>query len=234
MTGTWNRRRKIQPRPIYLALGDLNTQPPTLHSFSGADTVACKGNLSFWKAFKDCDIGIKQVFADLGKQAVLEYHIERQFELYVCLLYQPDTTLVTVNGLRWWIFPLKQEEAERLPPIKTALIQAIKRTHFQRIVWYNGTVANLNIPSPSEYGCREEAEGFFPVMTTMDPAPEVILQLVKCDCTSKTKYTTLRCKCKSNKLFCTDLCTCGTKDESCNKLMLDDKSIDEDSITDGM
>ena len=50
MTGTRNRRR-IQLRPIYLALGDLNTQSLSgLHSFSGADitgTVACKGNLSF-------------------------------------------------------------------------------------------------------------------------------------------------------------------------------------------
>ena len=38
-----------------------------------------KGNWSFWKAFKDCDMGIKQ--------AVLENHIVRQLEHYVCLLY---------------------------------------------------------------------------------------------------------------------------------------------------
>ena len=44
------------------------------------------------------------MFADLGKQAVLEDHIVIQLEQYVCLLYQPDTTLVTVNELRWWIF----------------------------------------------------------------------------------------------------------------------------------
>ena len=44
----------------------------------------------------------------------------------------------------------------------------------------NDTVAVLNIPSPSEYGWREEAGGASPVMTTIDPAPEVILQLVKC------------------------------------------------------
>ena len=44
MTGTRNKKRKIQLRPIYLALGDLNTQPlPSLHSFSGADTEASKG-----------------------------------------------------------------------------------------------------------------------------------------------------------------------------------------------
>ena len=35
---------------------------------------------------------------------------------------------------------------------------------------------------PSEYGWGEEAGGFSPVMTTMDP-PGVILQLVKCGCT---------------------------------------------------
>ena len=49
-------------------------------------------------------MGIKQVFADFGKQAVLEDHIVRQLEHYVCLLYQPDTTLVTVNELRWCFF----------------------------------------------------------------------------------------------------------------------------------
>ena len=43
VTGTGNRWRKIQMRAIYLALGDLITQSlPGLHSFSGADTIACK------------------------------------------------------------------------------------------------------------------------------------------------------------------------------------------------
>ena len=65
---------------------------------------------------------IQQVFADLGRQAVLEDQIVRQLEHYVCLLYQPDTTLVTVNELRWWMFQRKQAKAERLPPTKAALI----------------------------------------------------------------------------------------------------------------
>ena len=38
VTGTGNRRRKFQLRPIYLALGDLITQSLSgLHSFCGAD-----------------------------------------------------------------------------------------------------------------------------------------------------------------------------------------------------
>ena len=133
---------------------------PGLHSFPGAGTtgtVACKGNLSFWKAFWDCDKGIKQLLADLGKQVVLEDHLVGQLEHYVSLLYLPDTTFVTVNELRWRMFQREQVAAERLPPTKAALIQAIKRVHFQRIVWYNDTAGYLNILSPSEYGWREEA-----------------------------------------------------------------------------
>ena len=67
-------------------------------------------------------MGIKQVFADLGKQTALEDHIVRQLEHYACQLYQPDMTLVTVNELRWWIFQRKQAETERLTPTKAALI----------------------------------------------------------------------------------------------------------------
>ena len=66
-------------------------------------------------------------------------------------------------------------------------------------------------------------------MTTMDTAPDVILQLCNVAIHKKTKCTILRCNCKSNKLFCTELYSCGTEDESCIKLMLDDQRIDEDS-----
>ena len=43
------------------------------------------------------------------------------------------------------------------------------------------------MPPSSEYGWREEAGGFSPEKTTMNPAPELILHLVKCDCTFKNK-----------------------------------------------
>ena len=76
MTGTANRRRKNLLRPIYLALKDLFTQSlPGLHSFPGADItgrVACQGNLSFWKAFKDFDIGIDSFFLILASRQFLK------------------------------------------------------------------------------------------------------------------------------------------------------------------
>ena len=130
------------------------------------------------------------------------------------------------------MFRRKQAVVEGLSSTKTALIQPIKRAHFQCIIWFNETVAYRNIPSPSEYGWRKKAGVFSPVMTTMDP--EAILHLVTCGCTSKTKCTTLSCQCKSNTQFCIKLCTCGTEDESCNNIMLHDETIDEDPLTDDM
>ena len=94
--GTGNRMGKFQFRHILLPLWDLNTLSlPDLHSFSGADIIGAQHEKEiglFGKAFKDCDMEIKQAFAGLGKQAVLEHNIVRQLKHYVCLLYQPDTT----------------------------------------------------------------------------------------------------------------------------------------------
>ena len=67
---------------------------------------------------------------------------------------------------------------------------------------------------------EREAWRFSSEMTTMDPAPEAMLQLMKSGCISKTKCTPLRCKCESGKLFCTELCTC-VEDESCDNAVLD-------------
>ena len=102
--------------------------------------------------------------------------------MFACFISQTRPKLLSMNqGGRF--FDVSKRRLGGYHQQKAALIPAIKIAYFQRIVWYNDTVANPYIPSPSEYGWREEAGGFSPVMTTLDTAPEVILQLVKCGCT---------------------------------------------------
>ena len=62
-------------------------------------------------------------------------------------------------------------------------------------------------------------------MTALPPAPETILQLVKCDC-NKTACDTGRYKCKSNRLDYTDLYCCGTEDDSCKNIAVDYNGAD--------
>ena len=72
----------------------------------------------------------------------------------------------------------KQMESERLPQPK-----GYQKHTFNVLSRIMTLLLIRIIPSPSEYGWRDEAGGFSPVMTTMDPAPGVILKLVKCCCT---------------------------------------------------
>ncbi len=52
-----------------------------------------------------------------------------------------------------------------------------------------------------------------PTTSVMKPAPDAVLQLVKCECkTGKCEQGT-NCSCRANKMACTDLCEC----EVCDK-----------------
>ena len=67
-----------------------------------------------------------------------------------------------------------------------------------------------------------------PVTTQVLPAPQAIIELVRCQC--KTNYSTQRCSCRRNDLPCTELCSCDTEcanDEDCN--IGNDDSDDDDS-----
>ena len=127
----------------------------------------------------------------------------------------PETKIKELAGLRWWLFRRKQFESERLPPTKAAFEEAVKRTLFQCIVWNFDIVALPPIPSPELFGWKKEKNVFTPIMTSILPAPQAIIELVKCGCTEKTKCGSGRCKCKLNRLVCTELCSCGAAESSC-------------------
>ena len=122
-----------------------------------------------------------------------------QFSLYVHkgglkpdspihFIYSPQTHIVSVKKLRWWLFKKKQAESERLPPSPDALRQAILRAHHQAIIWNLDTVPQPVIPPPENYGWKQEDDGWTTVMTTQLPAPESVLHLVKCGCKKLVVY----------------------------------------------
>ena len=50
----------------------------------------------------------------------------------------------------------------------------------QMMVCNRDRVTNPELPSPQHYGCSMDQDDWLPVMTKLPPAPEAILQLVKC------------------------------------------------------
>lgn len=75
-------------------------------------------------------------------------------------------------------------------------------------------IANPSIPSPENYGWKKDNDKWLPVMTTIPPAPEAIIEMVKCG-SAKERCSTNRCQCRKAGLTCTELSTCSDDDDPC-------------------
>jgi len=56
-----------------------------------------------------------------------------------------------------------------------------------------------------------------PITTLVLPAPQDIVEMVRCQC--KTDCCMLRCSCQCNNLPCTEICLCGTDNECTNNAL---------------
>jgi len=55
-----------------------------------------------------------------------------------------------------------------------------------------------------DWGWQECEEGFVPIQTSLPPAPEHLLQVIRCNC--KTDCSTLRCSWKKHNIECSPAC----------------------------
>ena len=123
------------------AFGDAKAEVlPGFHAFSGADVTgrfAGKGKLTCWQAqFSRCSMEVVSAFAASGTSEKLEVDTERAIETFVFQLYEPGSTVVDVDDLSWKLFTKKQLEAQKLPPTRGALHEAIAWAHYQAMVWH--------------------------------------------------------------------------------------------------
>ena len=142
-----------------------------MHAFTGCDTTghfARKGKSRCWKALKKSTDNIIEAFAQLRTTQTIPFEVEQ----FVCQLYLPDTDLCELSSVRWHIFKKSCAESEKLPPTKGALVEHIKRAHYQAMVWYHDNVAKPDIPEPSDYGWTVANSQFIPVITYLPAAPK--------------------------------------------------------------
>ena len=154
-------------------------------------------------------------FASIGTCTELAENIAASLERYVCQLYEPGTGESSVTSLRWHMFSKKQAEGQKLPPTSAALRQAILHAHYQAIIWNQDATPCPNIPAQEGFGWTEESDQncLVPIPTLLPPAPQAIIQLVKCGC--KRSKCANTCTCRMNNLNCTELCGCGGEEDTC-------------------
>ena len=137
----------------------------------------------------------------------LKVDTERAIETFVCQLYEPGSTVVDVGDLRWKLFTKKQLEAQKLPPTRGALHEAIARAHYQAMMWRQDNITHPQLPPATTYGWKEDGNRLVPVPTKDPPAPATVIHLIKCGC-KKTSCTS-HWSCRSQGFNCSEICLCG-------------------------
>lgn len=210
----------IDIEPIWRALGEEKARAlPMFHAFTGTDNVGKFSGISKIKWFQryiKADVDLPRVLMKLPVESDLMQEVKDELEKFVCMWYCPKGVQITnVYNLRWHMFCKQLAESNKLPPTLGALEEHIKHVRLQSRVWYQATVMHQLPFEPLQFGYYKDTNGQLLPVTMLDlPAPQAIIELVRCQC--KTNCSTLRCSCRCNNLPCTELCLCGTDDECTN------------------
>ena len=144
---------------------------------------------------------------------------------YFFQVYGDKSNTPNLPALRWKLFRHKNLEGESLPPTRSALFQHCLRANgvCKRDKSYTEKCPLL--PDYTDCGFKITSDKkYMPVMTTKLPAPEAVLNYVKCGC--KTGCKNKRCSCVEAGLNCTPLCTKCYDDDCENRERLEVASED--------
>lgn len=153
-------RTAISVAEIFSSLGTVKASAlPAFHALSGCDTtgsLAWKGKLSYWKAFKSASEETLEALSALGASEEISDGVLEKLESFICQVYMPGSNTKKntkkLAGLPWYLFSKKQLAWEKLPPTRHALVPALRRVNYQLKIWNRDDEAKPTLPSPIGLG----------------------------------------------------------------------------------
>lgn len=117
-----------------------------------------------------------------------------------------------------------------LPPTERAAYYHALRVHLQVSQWLN---LDLHCLDPTQWGWKFENNHLVPIKTDIAPAPDFLLNYVRCKCKTTTKNPcgTAHCSCRKHGLKC--VAACGDcRGELCSNIMVTEERIINDDDDD--
>ena len=128
-------------------------------------------------------------------------------EPFVVLMYDcasPETAVASNI-----MFAQRGRDLDKIPQTRDALVLHTKRAIMQAShSWSHSGEPYIDLPSTKDWGWTQQDtdnERWTPIWTTLPPATQSCLELLKCGC---TKGCSRNCRCKKAELPCTSLCKC--------------------------
>ena len=126
-------------------------------------------------------------------------------EEFVCVMYGHPAVCSVIKH-RHKLFCSRLSDSRPLPPAsRNALQYHVKRANFQTYLWRD-FFSRDPLPSPDKHGWKIEKGLCVTEWTNQPPAPNAVLELTKCSCT--TGCDSKRCLCNKSGLSCSAACQC--------------------------
>jgi len=133
-------------------------------------SFAGRGKKTAWEIWKICD-EVTSAFCTLASNPDPKSSDKLEvLECIVVLMYDQTSTEIKVNEAQKQLFSQKSRPIDGIPPTQAALVEHTKRAAYQAgHVWAQMFVAVPNLPSPSEWGWVQTANGGWEVKWTAPP-----------------------------------------------------------------
>ena len=160
------------------------------HAISGCDQTGKFSGFakkSCWETFMTSPIEVLNPLGTSNVPSDLEF---TSLEAFVVQLYCRNKVPLNVSNLaelRWHMFSKQQLEAKKLPPTREAFCQKVFRAHYTALQWKSSHLPSPSLPDPEDYGWKWDSKNslYEAIMTTLLPAPEMIIDLTVCQCKTK-------------------------------------------------
>ena len=220
-------------------LCDVRKYITFVHAFGGCDTTSAvhgQGKSSILRLLEKSTTAREEANHFLKKDASPEEINVAGSKLLVSLY--GGKTSDSLTELRYLHYMKMSSSSaaikpENLPPTERAAMYHFRRTYYQVQEWNTLMESTLD---PKDWGWRLEGNSLVPITTDKEPAPEELLNVIRCNCrlTSKNPCGGKQCSCRANGLNCVAACgDCrGTDCQNCTQpeLTEDDQNENDDEL----
>ncbi len=142
------------------------------------------------------DVHLSRALMKLPMEGDLSQEVKDELAKFVCSRY--CVRISSIPDLRWYLFCKQLAESKQV----TTYTWCTRGTHqLQSRVRCQATVMQQQPLDPLQFGYYMDTDGqLLPLTTKVLPAPQAIIELVRCQC--RTNCSTQRCSCRRNNLPC--------------------------------
>ena len=195
---------------------DIITYLLAAHGLSGYDTVATNFGIGNAAALRVLTSSV-DALTYVGDASRILTQVTARATPFILACYEQTCTLLTGTRQKMWANKVGQSVAgapklDSLPPTNEAFNENVARAHLQVAVWRDALQPDPPAIDPTAFrwSLEEGSKTLIPTTLPCDTpfAPDDLLKLVRCSCSSETQCKTQRCSCSSAILACSVLCAC--------------------------